>query len=93
MRGIEARRLSADGLATDPATATRITTGDRYEGASVVCRRGWWYLMGSSTDCCRGPLTGYSVFGGRARARSGRSSTGWARAWTTAASAGRRCSP
>jgi arabinan endo-1,5-alpha-L-arabinosidase len=65
--GIEARRLSVDGLATDPSTATRITTGDRYEGAYVVRRGGWWYLMGSSTDCCRGPLTGYSVFAGRAR--------------------------
>jgi arabinan endo-1,5-alpha-L-arabinosidase len=65
--GIEARRLSADGLTTDPASARRITTGDRYEGAYVVRHGGWWYLMGSSTDCCRGPLTGYSVFAGRSR--------------------------
>ena len=64
--GIEARRLSPDGLRTDPATARRITTGDRYEGAYVVRRGGYWYLMGSATDCCRGPLTGYSVFAGRA---------------------------
>lgn len=64
--GIEARRLASDGLATIPATATRITTGDRYEGAYVMRRGGYWYLMGSSTDCCRGPLTGYSVFAGRA---------------------------
>ena len=64
--GIEARRLAPDGLTTDPAGARRITTGDRYEGAYVVRRGGFWYLMGSSTDCCRGPLTGYSVFAGRA---------------------------
>jgi arabinan endo-1,5-alpha-L-arabinosidase len=69
--GIEARRLAPDGLTTDPATARRITTGDRYEGAYVVRRRGWWYLMASSTDCCRGPLTGYSVFAGRARSPFG----------------------
>jgi len=64
--GIEARRLSPDGLSTLPASATRITTSDRYEGAYVVRRGGYWYLMGSSTDCCRGPLTGHSVFAGRA---------------------------
>jgi arabinan endo-1,5-alpha-L-arabinosidase len=64
--GIEARRLSPDGLATDLASTRRITTGDRYEGAYVVRRGGYWYLMGSATDCCRGPLTGYSVFAGRA---------------------------
>jgi arabinan endo-1,5-alpha-L-arabinosidase len=65
--GIEARRLAADGLTADPASARRITTGDRYEGAYVVRHGRYWYLMGSSTDCCRGPLTGYSVFAGRAR--------------------------
>jgi arabinan endo-1,5-alpha-L-arabinosidase len=69
--GIEARRVSADGLTSDPASATRITTGDRYEGAYVVRRGGWWYFMGSATDCCRGPLTGYSVFAGRARSPFG----------------------
>jgi arabinan endo-1,5-alpha-L-arabinosidase len=69
--GIEARRLSSDGLTSDPASARRISTGDRYEGAYVVRRGGHWYLMGSSTDCCRGPLTGYSVFAGRAESPFG----------------------
>ncbi len=69
--GVEARRLSADGLRSEPATARRITMGDRYEGSYVVRRGGYWYLMGSSTDCCRGPLTGYSVFAGRAKSPFG----------------------
>jgi arabinan endo-1,5-alpha-L-arabinosidase len=69
--GVEARRLSADGLRTDPATATRIAPSDRYEGSYVIRRRGWYWYFGSATDCCRGPLTGYSVFTGRSRSPIG----------------------
>ena len=25
---------------------------------------GWYYFFGSATNCCNGPLTGYSVFAG-----------------------------
>jgi len=39
----------------------------RYEGAHVVQREGFFYLFASATDCCRGPLTGYSVFVGRSQ--------------------------
>jgi arabinan endo-1,5-alpha-L-arabinosidase len=63
--GISARRLSADGLHSDPATQTQITSANRYEGAYVVRHGGFFYLFASATDCCRGPLTGYSVFAGR----------------------------
>ena len=63
--GISARRLSADGFTSDPATQIAITIANRYEGAHVVQRGGFFYLFGSATDCCRGPLTGYSVFVGR----------------------------
>jgi arabinan endo-1,5-alpha-L-arabinosidase len=63
--GISARRLSADGLHSDPASQTQITSANRYEGAYVVRRGGFFYLFASATDCCRGPLTGYSVFVGR----------------------------
>jgi len=63
--GIAARKLSADGLHSDPATQTQITNSNRYEGAYVVRHDGYYYLFVSATDCCRGPLTGYSVFAGR----------------------------
>ena len=63
--GIAARALSADGISSLPATQTQITTADRYEGAYVVKRNGYYYLFASASDCCRGPLTGYAVFAGR----------------------------
>ena len=69
--GVHVRRLSEDGLRTDPATARQVVIGDRSEGTFVVRRRGWYYLFGSATDCCRGPLTGYSVFAGRSRSPRG----------------------
>lgn len=63
--GISARELSADGLHSDPSTQVPITIANRYEGAEVEFHDGYWYLFVSATDCCRGPLTGYSVFVGR----------------------------
>lgn len=63
--GISARKLSADGLHSDPATQVQITIANRYEGAFVIKRQGFFYLFGSATNCCNGPLTGYSVFVGR----------------------------
>jgi arabinan endo-1,5-alpha-L-arabinosidase len=50
---------------------TRVTVADRYEGAFVVKRDGWYYLMGSSANCCSGPVTGYSVYAGRSRSPLG----------------------
>ena len=50
---------------------TRVTVADRYEGAFVVKRDGWYYLMGSSANCCSGPVTGYSVYTGRSRSPQG----------------------
>jgi arabinan endo-1,5-alpha-L-arabinosidase len=64
--GVSVRTLSADGLTSDPASQVQITIANRYEGAYVVKREGFYYLFASATDCCRGPLTGYSVFVGRA---------------------------
>lgn len=65
--GIAARELSADGLQSnpDPESQVQITVPNRYEGAEVVFRDGYWYLFVSATNCCNGPLTGYSVFVGR----------------------------
>ncbi len=65
--GISARELSADGLHSNPATQTQITIDNRYEGPNVVKHGEFYYLFVSATDCCRGPLTGYSVFVGRSK--------------------------
>jgi arabinan endo-1,5-alpha-L-arabinosidase len=63
--GVQVRDLDVQALTTDPATATQVVIPNRYEGTYVVRRGQFYYLMGSATDCCRGPLTGYSVFAGR----------------------------
>lgn len=63
--GISARKLSADGLHSDPTSQTQITIANRYEGAELARHDGYWYLFVSATNCCNGPLTGYSVFAGR----------------------------
>ena len=65
--GIFARRLTPDGLRSDPASETQITIANRYEGAHVVQNGRYFYLFVSATDCCRGPLTGYSAFVGRSQ--------------------------
>ncbi|MEP6853411.1 MAG: family 43 glycosylhydrolase [bacterium] len=64
--GIWARplTLTATGAMTAPAE-TQITIANRYEGADVVQRGGYYYLFASAANCCNGPLTGYSVFAGR----------------------------
>ena len=49
----------------NPGDDTRIAIGNRYEGANVVYRDGYYYLFASATNCCNGALTGYSVFVGR----------------------------
>jgi arabinan endo-1,5-alpha-L-arabinosidase len=65
--GIAARALSTDGQSSLPSTQVQITTADRYEGAYVIKRNGYYYLFASASDCCRGPLTGYAVFAGRSQ--------------------------
>ncbi len=68
--GIFTVPLRADGLATN-GTPTQVTIDNRYEGAYVVRRDGWYYLFGSAANCCAGPTTGYSVFAGRSRSPQG----------------------
>jgi arabinan endo-1,5-alpha-L-arabinosidase len=63
--GISARKLSPDGLLSNPATQVQIAIANRYEGSEIVQHDGYWYLFASATNCCNGPLTGYSVFAGR----------------------------
>ncbi|MDQ6658431.1 MAG: family 43 glycosylhydrolase [Actinomycetota bacterium] len=65
--GVSVRTLSADGLHSDISTMKEIATDNRYEGSYIVRHDGWWYYMASSTNCCNGPLTGYTVFAARSR--------------------------
>ncbi|MBG0566119.1 family 43 glycosylhydrolase [Actinoplanes aureus] len=68
--GIWVSRLSPDGLRIvgDP---TRVAIDNKFEGAYVVRRSGWYYLFASSANCCAGPTTGYSVAAGRSRSPLG----------------------
>ena len=63
--GVSGRKLSADGLHSDPASQVQVTIANRYEGSFVMKHDGYFYLFASATNCCNGPLTGYSVFAGR----------------------------
>ena len=63
--GVFVRELSDDGLESLPATETQVAIGNRYEGTQIIQRDGYYYLLASATNCCNGPLTGYSVFAGR----------------------------
>ncbi|RYU15773.1 family 43 glycosylhydrolase [Nocardioides iriomotensis] len=57
--------------AAEQGAATQVSIGNRYEGTNVVRRGDWYYLFGSATNCCAGPLTGYTVFAGRSRSPLG----------------------
>ncbi len=69
--GISVRMLAEDGFSSDPASQQPVTIPNRYEGPEVAYRDGYYYLFVSATDCCRGPLTGYSVFVGRSTSPTG----------------------
>jgi arabinan endo-1,5-alpha-L-arabinosidase len=69
--GISVRRLSGNLLSSDAATQKNVAIANKYEGAEVVQRNGWYYLFVSATDCCRGPLSGYAVFVGRSTSPTG----------------------
>lgn len=69
--GVNVRRLSADGTRSLPSTEKPIAIDNRYEGAYLLQHDGWWYFMGSATNCCNGALTGYGVFVARSRSPLG----------------------
>ncbi len=69
--GVNVRTLSADGLRSDPVSERQIAIDNRYEGAYLMRHDGWWYFMGSATNCCNGALTGYGVFVARSRSPLG----------------------
>ncbi|HVD28507.1 MAG TPA: family 43 glycosylhydrolase, partial [Mycobacteriales bacterium] len=68
--GVYATELSEDGTRA-VGTATQVAIDNRYEGTYVVPHDGWYYLFASSSNCCAGPVTGYSVFAGRSRSPLG----------------------
>jgi arabinan endo-1,5-alpha-L-arabinosidase len=69
--GISVRHLSADGLTSDPASQTNVAIANKFEGAEVLRHGDFYYLFASATNCCAGPLTGYSVFVGRSQSPTG----------------------
>lgn len=69
--GIEVRELSTSGLTSNASTATLVAVASKFEAPEVLSRDGHFDLFLSSTDCCRGPLTGYLVLAGRSPAVAG----------------------
>jgi beta-xylosidase len=49
----------------------QVAIDNKYEGAYVLQRDGYWYLFASSANCCAGPTTGYSVHVGRSESLTG----------------------
>ena len=68
--GIFVTELSPDGERA-VGEPTMVAIDNRYEGAYVMKRGGYYYLFGSSANCCAGPTTGYSVYVGRSRSPEG----------------------
>ncbi len=54
--------LTEDGAFVGPEPHTPIAVDNKYEGANVVYRDGYYYIFLSATNCCNGALTGYSVY-------------------------------
>ncbi len=69
--GLFVRKLSADGLTSDPSSEVQVAMDNRYEGGNWWYQNGYYYLFASSTNCCSGPLSGYGVFVGRASTPGG----------------------
>ncbi|SOE03004.1 family 43 glycosylhydrolase [Blastococcus haudaquaticus] len=62
-------------LTEDGAEATgapvMVAIDNKYEGANVVEKDGYYYIFLSATNCCNGALTGYAVFVGRSESPLG----------------------
>jgi arabinan endo-1,5-alpha-L-arabinosidase len=68
--GIMVTQLSPDGTKA-VGGPTKVTADNRYEAAYLLRRGDAYYLFVSSSGCCAGPTTGYSVFVGRATSPRG----------------------
>jgi arabinan endo-1,5-alpha-L-arabinosidase len=64
--GISIRKLSADGLTSDPSSEQQIAVDNYFEGGNFFYHGGYYYFFASVSTCCDGPLSGYSVRVGRA---------------------------
>lgn len=64
--GISIRKLSADGLTSDPTSEQQIAIDNYFEGGNFFYHEGYYYFFASVATCCDGPLSGYSVRVGRA---------------------------
>lgn len=62
--GVSVIKLTADGLHT-VGSPTLVAIDNKYEGSYVVHHGDYYYLFGSSSNCCLGPVTGYAVSVGR----------------------------
>lgn len=69
--GVSIQKLSRDGFTADRSSEVQIATDNLYEGGAFWKHDGYFYLFVSSTNCCNGPLSGYSVDVGRARSPMG----------------------
>ncbi|MET0403069.1 MAG: family 43 glycosylhydrolase, partial [Cystobacter sp.] len=69
--GISVRRLSEDGLTSDPYSQVEVTLPNRYQAAHVLRHGEYYYLLASAGGCCQGALSGYGVFAGRSRQPQG----------------------
>lgn len=69
--GIEVRRLSADGLSSSAASAVQVVRPDIGEAPEIVLRGGLYHLFFSSSSCCSGPMSGYTMFSGRSASPTG----------------------
>ena len=63
--GISVRKLSKDGLTSDPSSEKLIGIDNFGEGGVFWKHGGYYYLFFSTKGCCNGPLSGYSVEVGR----------------------------
>ena len=68
--GIWVTRLSDNGTRA-VGEPTMVAIDNRYEGAYVIKHGRFYYLFGSSANCCAGPTTGYSVYVGRSERPTG----------------------
>ncbi|HYY09374.1 MAG TPA: family 43 glycosylhydrolase [Kineosporiaceae bacterium] len=68
--GIWHSDLDASGTKT-VGDAVRVAVDNKFEGAYVTRKNGYWYLFASTANCCAGPTTGYSVHVGRSRSLTG----------------------
>jgi arabinan endo-1,5-alpha-L-arabinosidase len=68
--GMYVTELSPDGQRA-VGEPTMVAIDNRYEGAYIMKRDGYYYLFGSSANCCAGPTTGYSVYVGRSESPRG----------------------